>query len=117
MITLKPTLGLSSNAHLDAADQKPYSFSVVAHRSQNPGKTSPGQARGPYQVVLVLEGVVQRGDPLTVPVHQHVAPPGNRPSVSGESELCVLGWCLQGAAPKWTQAPKATALPCSGQRL
>lgn len=26
-----------------------------------------------YQVIFILKGIVQRGDPLTVPVHQHIA--------------------------------------------
>lgn len=44
-------------------------------RVRTPGMTSRAGALGAhtYQVVLVLEGVVQRGDPLTVPVHQHVS--------------------------------------------
>ena len=26
-----------------------------------------------YQVIFILKGIVQRGDPLAVPIHQHVA--------------------------------------------
>ena len=93
-------------------------------RVRIPGKMSWDRVHGAhtYQVVLILEGIVQRGDPLTVPIHQHVAllPETGRLWRSGEkARLCPLGKRLQGAAPSRCRlGATAPALqPCSGWRL